>query len=75
MYGYGLANIGADWIEQFVNKQAGDEKLVRQTREQLLDDKVMDFLKTKVKLNEAPVALDDFKKMVETVNASVEDSE
>ncbi len=75
LYGYGLANIGADWIEQFVNKQAGDEKLVRQTREQLLDDKVMDFLKTKVKLNEAPVALDDFKKMVETVNASVEDSE
>ncbi len=73
LYGYGLANIGAEWIEQFVNKQAGDEKLVRQTREQLLDDKVMDHLKTKVKLKESPVALEDFKKMVETVNATVED--
>lgn len=72
LYGYGLANIGAEWIEQFVNRQAADEKLVRQTREQLLDDKVMDHLKTKVKLTDKAISVDEFKKMVDDNNASLQ---
>lgn len=68
LYGYGLKNIGEEWVEQFVEKQAADKKLIQQTREQLLADKVLDYVKSKVKLNEKPVTVDEFKGLVEKAN-------
>lgn len=68
LYGYGLKNVGEEWVEQFVQKQLADKKVVEQTHEQLLGDKVLDNLKSKVKLKEKEVTLDEFKALVDQVN-------
>jgi trigger factor len=68
LYGYGLKNIGEDWVEQFVQKQLGDKKVVSQTREQLLEDKVLGYIKSRVHLTEKDTTLDEFKALVEKTN-------
>jgi len=68
LYGYGLKNIGEDWVEQFVQKQLADKKVVSQTREQLIEDKVLGYIKSKVQLTEQLTSLDEFKALVETTN-------
>ncbi len=67
LYGYGLKGIGEDWVEQFVQKQLADKKVISQTREQLTEDKVLNYIKSKVKLVEKPESFEEFKKMVEAV--------
>jgi trigger factor len=69
LYSYGLRNMGEDWVEQFVQKQTTDKKVVSQTRDELISDKVLNHLKSIVKLNEKPISLEDFKKMTESANA------
>lgn len=65
LYGYGLKNIGEEWVEQFVEKQMADKKVISQTREQLLEDKVLGYIKDKVKLSDKEVTLDEFKTLIE----------
>lgn len=65
MYSYGLRNIGEEWVEQFVQKQMADKKVIQQTREQVLEDKVLGWIKGKVKLSEKEVSLDEFKALIE----------
>ena len=65
LYGYGLKNIGEEWVEQFVQKQLADKKVINQTREQLMEDKVLGFIKSKVNLVEKPIGFEDFKALVE----------
>lgn len=69
LYGYGLQNIGGEWVEQFVQKQLADKKVISQTREQLLEDRVLDYIKSKVKLTEKPISFDEFKTMLEAQQA------
>ncbi len=69
LYGYGLKNIGEEWVEQFVQKQLADRKVLSQTQEQLTEDKVLAYIKAKVKLNDTPISFDAFKTMVETPQA------
>jgi trigger factor len=64
LYGYGLKNIGEDWIEQFVQKQLADKKVIADTRQQLMEDKVLYYIKSKVKLEEKEVTMDEFQKLV-----------
>ncbi len=66
MYGYGLKDIGSDWLNEFVAKQMLDKKYVEQTRERILDDKALAYLKTQVKVEEKPTTFEDFKALVET---------
>lgn len=63
LYGYGLKDIGGGWIEQFVQKQLADKKVLSETRDQLLNEKVLDYIKTKVKLEEKEVSFDEFMKI------------
>jgi len=65
LYGYGMKNMQEEWIEQFVDKQMKDRKNLEQTRDQILDDKVIGYMKAKIKLDEKPISYDDFKTMVE----------
>ena len=65
LYGYGLKNIGEEWVEQFVQKQMADKKVISQTREQLMEDKVLGYIKSKVTLVEKPISFDDFKTLAE----------
>ena len=68
LYSYGMKNMGEEWVEQFVQKQMADKKTVSQTREQLLEDKVLGYIKNKVTVAEKEVTLDEFKALVEKVN-------
>ncbi|MCX6199125.1 MAG: trigger factor [Bacteroidetes bacterium] len=68
LYGYGLKNIGEDWVEQFVQKQLADKKVVQQTREQLFEDKVLEYIKTKVALTTKDTTLDAFNELVSKAN-------
>ena len=52
-----------------------DKEQLKQTGEQLLTDKVMLLLKSKVKLNEKPISMEAFKLMADTVNAAAEAEE
>ncbi len=72
LYSYGLRDLGGDWVEQFIAKQMSDKEQIKQTGEQLLTDKVMMLVKSKVKLNEKPISLEDFKALAEKVNAAAE---
>lgn len=65
LYGYGLKNIGEEWIEEYVNKQLTDRKMLSETREQLLGDKVLAYVKSRVKLKEKEVSMDEFKAMID----------
>ncbi len=69
LYGYGLKNVGEEWVEQFVQKQLADKKVVSQTQEQLLEDKVLNYLKSQVSLAEQDTTLEEFKALVDKVNA------
>jgi trigger factor len=69
LYGYGLKNIGDEWVEQFVQKQMADKKVISQTREQLLEEKVLNYIKSKAQLTEKEISFEDFKKMAEQEKA------
>ena len=75
LYSYGLRDLGGEWVEQFITKQMADKEQLKQTGEQLLTDKVMLLLKSKVKLNEKPISMEAFKLMADTVNAAAEAEE
>ena len=72
LYSYGLRDLGGDWVEQFIAKQMSDKEQIKQTGEQLLTDKVMQHLKSKVKLKDTPIAFDDFKALNEKAAAEEE---
>jgi hypothetical protein len=65
LYGYGLKNIGEEWVEQFMQKQLADKKIISQTRDQILEDKVLNYVKSKATLNDKQVSLDEFKAIME----------
>jgi len=75
LYSYGLRDLGGEWVEQFISKQMADKEQIKQTGEQLLTDKVMLLVKSKVKLHEKPISLEGFKLMADTVNAAAEAQE
>jgi trigger factor len=69
LYSYGLRDLGGDWVQEFMDKQMADKKVIKETNEQLETDKMMIVIKSKVKLNEKPISLDDFKALTEKANA------
>ncbi len=68
LYSYGLKNFGEDWVEGFVQKQLKDKEYVRKTHDQLLDDKVFGYIKSKVSLLEQLISLETFNEMVQKAN-------
>jgi trigger factor len=69
LYGYGLKGMGDEWVEQFVQKQMADKKVVSQTREQLLEEKVLSYIKSKAQLTEQEISFEEFKNMAEKAQA------
>lgn len=49
-----------EMLEGMVQRFMQDEKQVRQTHDQLMDEKIFDYLKENVKLNNKTVSLDEF---------------
>lgn len=64
LYGYGLSNIGEEWIDQFVQKQLKDEKMLSQTENELIEEKVLDFIKSKSNLTVKEVTFSEFREMM-----------
>lgn len=64
-YQYGLYNIPDDYIENYTREQLGKPEEVRRLREQKMDEKVVHFIKEKVKLDEKEVTTDKFRKLFE----------
>jgi trigger factor len=62
---YGLGNLGDDFVENFVDKQLADKEAVRKTNEQILEDKVMYFIKSKVTLKDKHMTLEQYKTLNE----------
>ncbi len=75
MYGYGLRNMGEEWVESFVQRQLKDKEYLQKTHAQLLDDKVLGYIKSKVNLSENLIGLEEFNEMVKKANAEVESLE
>lgn len=68
LYGYGMRDLGSDWIGQFVDKQLADKKYTEQLNERILDDKALLYVKTQVTLQEKPISFEDFKTLAEAKN-------
>lgn len=65
LYGYGMRDLGSDWIGQFVDKQLADKKYTEQLNERILDDKALLYVKTQVNLKETPISFEEFKALAE----------
>lgn len=52
-----------EMMEGMVQRFMSDEKQLRQTHDQLMDSKIFEFLKSKVKIADKKVTLDDFNKL------------
>jgi trigger factor len=73
LYGYGLRDLAGDWVEQFISKQMNDKEALKQTGEQLLTDKVMYHIKSKVQTKDTPIGFDEFKALNEKAGAEEEE--
>ena len=62
--GYGMKDIGQEWVEQFVQKQLTEKKVVVDTTNQIREDKVLDVIKGRVKLITKDVTLQEFNEIV-----------
>lgn len=65
LYGYGMSNIGEEWINQFVNKQLADKKVVSQTRDELIEGKVIEYIKGKSQLSTKEVTFTEFRELMD----------
>ena len=57
-----------EMLENMIQRFMQDEKQVRQTHDQLLDDKIFDYLKQNVKVTDKEVSLDEFNALNEQTN-------
>jgi len=58
-YGMPLTD-NEEMLDSMVQRMMGDEKQLRQTHDQLMDSKIFEYLKSKVKIADKEVTLDDF---------------
>ncbi|MFN8278489.1 MAG: trigger factor [Chitinophagales bacterium] len=65
LYQYGMRNFGEDWMEGFVEKQLADKEHVRRLNEEIMTDKILMYIKSRVKLTDTSIGFDAFKTMVE----------
>jgi trigger factor len=61
---YGMSNVPADVLENYVKRMLGDQNTVRNMYDQLVENKVMEWLKQTVKVNEKEIPSKDFEKLL-----------
>lgn len=61
---YGMSNVPADVLENYVKRMLGDQNTVRNMYDQLIENKVMEWLKQTVKINEKEIPSKDFEKLL-----------
>ena len=65
---YGMSNVPADIFENYVKRMLDDQNTVRNMYDQVVENKVMDWLKQTVKVNEKNISSKDFEKLVSEDN-------
>ncbi len=60
---YGMGNVPADVLENYVKRMLGDQNTVRNLYDQVIENKVMEWLKQAVKVNEKDISSKDFEKL------------
>jgi len=65
---YGMSNVPADIFENYVKRMLDDQNTVRNIYDQVVENKVMDWLKQTVKVNEKNISSKDFEKLVSEDN-------
>lgn len=71
---YGMSNVPADVLENYVKRMLTDQNTVRNMYDQVVENKVMDWLKQTVKVNEKEISSKDFDKLL-TEEAEKENKE
>lgn len=61
---YGMSNVPADVLENYVKRMLDDQNTVRNMYDQLVENKVMEWLKQTVKVNEKEISSKDFEKLL-----------
>jgi len=61
---YGMGNVPADVLENYVKRMLGDQNTVRNMYDQLVENKVMEWFKQTVKVNEKEISSKDFEKLL-----------
>ncbi len=61
---YGMSNVPADVVENYVKRLLGDQNTVRNMYDQLVENKVMEWLKQTIKVNEKEIPSKDFEKLL-----------
>ncbi len=64
-YQYGLYNVPDEHIESYAREQLNKPEEARRLREQRFDDKVVEFVKDHVTLDEKEVTMEEFRKLFE----------
>ena len=59
-----MSNVPADVLENYVKRMLGDQNTVRNMYDQLVENKVMEWLKQTVKVNEKEIPSKDFEKLL-----------
>lgn len=62
---YGLFNLGEEHIDNYANEILKKQEDANRLFEKVAEDKVIDFVKEKVKLDEKEIGLDEFNKLFE----------
>ncbi len=65
---YGMSNVPADVLENYVKRMLGDQNTVRNMYDQVVENKVMEWLKQTVKVNEKEISSKDFEKLLSEDN-------
>ena len=71
LYSYGLRNLGGEWVDNFVQKQLQDSKVLDRTEGQILDDKVLDYLISQIRTTDESITLEAFNDLVKVQNEKV----
>ena len=72
---YGMSNVPADVLENYVKRMLTDQNTVRNMYDQVVENKVMDWLKQTVKLNEKEISSKDFDKLLSKDSEEKENKE
>ena len=61
---YGMNNLPADMLENYVKRMLSDQDTVRNMYERVVEDKVQEWLKQTVKVNKKEISSKDFEKLL-----------
>ena len=63
---YGMANVPEDLLQKYADDMMKDQKIVNNMLDRVMEEKIIEVIKSKVTLDVKEVKLEDFYKSLET---------